>query len=287
MKQFSIFAFIALLGCTQVCLGGIIQDVTEGHIIFSSSGIPPGIGDLFVSLSENNKIAGIYKIESIGAEGIRAKILKGQAQLGEIVFRYKTEVGVLPEKKIVNRWRDFQWGIAAEGNYTQIDLSVFRSSTFDSRQYPVSLAGNSYGFMFFNQGPFYDLLNFRLLGGFQKFHLTTTIPFPDCDETTKCYLNVIYGTFGPRIQIDVLEQPAWRLWVAAGGNVLIPIKKESNIINTHDLNVNINYGASSGVDFSVADRKFLTAELEFMLFPNSTTGKARSVAIRAGYGVNY
>lgn len=176
------------------------------------------------------------------------------------------------------------WGLM--GGLIMGTMSASFTGSSSATKKSASLTGTNYGLEGYYDHVFSNRTSLRLTGAYQIFNLSGSTTDQDCDGSNTCNVNISYlsgyGLFKYHLSND-----QWRAWVGAGGGVLLPVAKSSNVINVKNTTMNFVVSMAAGGEYQLNKENYIPFAFEYHLFPPSSSVSSGMMVFKAGYGWNF
>ncbi len=227
--------------------------------------------------------------DSSGKTVALIKIIKVKGSLAEGIFKGKAEKGLsvslkpASEKKSAGASRsshkssepfsDKKLGVMvglSNGSATAKVTALTGTAT-------TSMSGMGFSVKGVMDTQLLSWLNFRGLAGFQQFNVTGTDPNGGCGGS--CNTKVLY------LGADFLARFMFTdaLWAGGGASLLFPMTKSSTAITASSISNTLVYQVAAGYDLHFADSAYIPIQVDYDLFPASSTVTASMISARIGY----
>lgn len=148
----------------------------------------------------------------------------------------------------------------------------------------ISLKGNSYNLTGFYDYDFSKSITVRGVVGMETFDVSGTSSKPVCSNGTSCSASFTYLAGEAHGHYNFMRGKT-RGWVGAGFLFLLTMAKSSTITSLDASNsTNQMITFEGGADIDMGKGHFIPVSLEYGLYPGSSSVKAQSLFLRAGYG---
>ena len=271
-----------------VAIGAEVLQVKGSKVLLNIGGTDASPGSEFFALDGNGKKRAI----------LRVKQVKGEKAIGELV-KGKVEPGMsLKQKGSASASSD-----SGSSNSRVQDVNEPEERSKRPRGFMGSFLkrGTGIGFMggiaqntmsltAKNAGisqDFSPVFTVRGNGGIETFNASgTTSNSVLCGGTT-CSVAFTYLAFEGHAHYNFMTGPT-RAWVGAGFDFLLTASKSSSIANLDTSSAtNQMMDVEVGADFGLGGGAVVPVAFEYAIFPGSTTVKASSMLLKAGYGWRY
>ena len=256
----------------------VVKKVKGKKILIKLSGDTPSAGQYYYVINKSGKKKGIIKIKKVKKKRAIGLIRKGKAKKGwKLVLKPK-------KKKESEEDNDGQASMYWGGmlGFAMNTMSV----QFTDGSGSVDLTGSGFSGKALFDFALFDSIWFRGLWGAETFNTTGNATSASCDSTTTCKVNIVYLTADLWARY-IFSKKEWRPWVGAGFLVLFPMTKDVNALNSNSITNTSNFSVGGGVDWFFSKDMFIPIQVEYDLYPSSSTVSASSIAIRAGFGMEF
>lgn len=149
----------------------------------------------------------------------------------------------------------------------------------------ASMSGMGFGLGGFYDLPFTESLAGRVFAGVEQFNAAGDISVNACSGSTACDAKINY--------LSVYALGKWyflsgqyRMWLGGGGGFLLALSKSSTALNESQISTNQVMTAALGLDMQLDRKSYVPVSLEYNMYPDSSTVKASSIVIKAGWAWN-
>ena len=288
-----------------VAIGAEVLQVKGSKVLLNIGGTDASPGSEFFALDGNGKKRAILRVKQVKGEKAIGELVKGKVEPG-MSLKQKGSASASSDSGSSNsrvqdvnepeerskRPRGFMGsflkrgtGIGFMGGIAQNTMSLTAKNAGISQD--VSLTGNSFNALAYYDYDFSPVFTFRGNGGIETFNASgTTSNSVLCGGTT-CSVAFTYLAFEGHAHYNFMTGST-RAWVGAGFDFLLTASKSSSIANLDTSSAtNQMMDVEVGADFGLGGGAVVPVAFEYAIFPGSTTVKASSMLLKAGYGWRY
>lgn len=293
-----------------------VTAVKNQKVLIDLSGASTSPGDEYFLVNPSGKKVAVIRIKQVKNNKALADILKGHADLGYTLQARAGESTPTPDrssekeqpeeksartntdKKHSNEEesaaRDTTYLRTLKNSYGLVGKLLMNSMTVDitdslGGKGTASMSGSSFGvggFMDFIATP--DIA-VDVEGALEQYNVTGTTrlssngtPYANStDYSTKITYLSAYG-----LGKYYFTKSKYRVWAGIGGGFLIAMSKSSNALNENNIATNQVANAAVGVDIQWNRKTYIPVTLEYTYFPPTSTVKATSIVLKAGWAWN-
>lgn len=255
---------------------------------------------LLIELQGSNfNVGDIVKIEnSTGQVRALAKVIKVAGRFAEAIYKGRPQQGfnvvIYPRQALQRRLRALRrrreqgryghrygsspqpMGQAMKGvmlGYNSASGSVkLKDGT------TVSLSGTGISLTGFMDHPFRDWFSFRGAAGIDQLNLSGANDPSGCTGSGACDAKITY------LSLDLLGRfMHHNLWGGGGVDILFPISKSSTALDTSSISSTMAYMLAAGYDFHFRSGHYMPLELQYQMYPTSSTVAAHAIEFNIGY----
>lgn len=303
MKKLFLSALIFLLLYTPWINATTIQAVKDNKVLIDLEGASVEVGDeFFIIDAESKKRFGILRISQVKPNKALGLVLKGRANKGQTLqakARSSISADVTPEmiqKGTVPsapsmtsdggylRVLKSSYGILGGLSSNSMSANVAYNGPIGLVQSNVEMKGNGLSI-----GGFYDYvvstdIIARGYVGLDQFSVKGTSNEPACQKSNDCNAEILYLASYGHLKWYPMKTKM-RPWVGAGLGYLLAVSKSSNALK--NVSSSQVMSLAGGLDIQRSRREYIPISLEYTMYPPSSTVKAASISIRAGWGWNF
>lgn len=304
MKKLFLSALTFLLLYSSLANATTIHAVKDNKVLINLEGANVEIGDEFFAIdAETKKRSGILRISQVKPNKALGVLLKGRASRGQTLqakARSSISADVTPEMIQKGTTPTAPASSGSNGGYLRVlkssygilgGLSSNSMSANVSYNGPIGLVqsnvdmkGNGLAV-----GGFYDyIVSSDIIArgyvGLDQFSVKGTSNEPACQKSKDCNAEILYlATYGHLKWYPMKTK--MRPWVGAGLGYLLAVSKSSNALK--NVSSSQVMSLAGGLDIQRSRREYIPISLEYTMYPPSSTVKAGSISIRAGWGWNF
>lgn len=302
MKRLFLSALTFLLIYTPWINATTIQAVQDSKVLIDLEGASVEVGDeFFIIDAESKKRFGILRISQVKPNKALGVVLKGRANKGQALqakARSSISADITPEM-IQKGTIPSAPSMASDGGYLRVLKSSFGvlgglSSnemaadvsyvTIGTVRTNVEMKGNGLSI-----GGFYDYvvstdIIARGYVGLDQFSVKGTSTDNACQKSNDCNAEILYLASYGHLKWYPMKTKM-RPWVGAGLGYLLAVSKSSNALK--NVSSSQVMSLAGGLDIQRSRREYIPISLEYTMYPPSSTVKAASISIRAGWGWNF
>lgn len=304
MKKIFLSAFTFFFFYSPWVNATTIHAVKDSKALINLEGAIVEVGDeFFIIDAETKKRSGILRISQVKPNKALGLIIKGRASKGQTLqakARSSISADVTPEMIQKGTTPTAPASSGSNGGYLRVlkssygilgGLSSNSMSANVSYNGPIGLVqsnvdmkGNGLAV-----GGFYDyIVSSDIIArgyvGLDQFSVKGTSNEPACQKSNDCNAEILYlATYGHLKWYPMKTK--MRPWVGAGLGYLLAVSKSSNALK--NVSSSQVMSLAGGLDIQRSRREYIPISLEYTMYPPSSTVKAGSISIRAGWGWNF
>jgi hypothetical protein len=258
-----------------------IKNVKGKKVLVDLEGETVEPGQIFYVVKDG-KNTGLIKISKVKNNQGLAILGKGKAEVGSnIKLREKkgSDSGSSPS-------RASRSGSGPQGESFFGGMGGFNMASADVKLplsgNTVSLSGSGFSAKGLFDYKVLDSIWFRGMGGLEQFIVGGANDSLNCGGECKVEISYISFDLWGRF---LLSTGNFRPWIGGGGGLLFPMSKKSTAIQKKSItNTNI-FAIGGGIDWFLSPTTYLPIQVEYDLYPSSSTVKATALTVRAGFAV--
>ncbi len=173
-------------------------------------------------------------------------------------------------------------GTTSYGGMIGLNSSSAAVTLVNSSNRKVSLSGSGFSAMGFMDHQLLSWFSFRGEAGLDEFNTSGPTDATSCNGT--CTAKITY------LSADMLGRFTKKsLWGGAGVDLLFPITKSSTALSSSSISTVTAYVLAAGYDFHFQGKgnPYIPIELQYQMFPSSSTVTANEIEFRIGYGKTF
>ncbi len=286
MRVLFFIAFILSIDGTAAT----VQSIKNEKMLIALSGQHVQVDEKFFLLDANGKKKALIRIRQVKDDRAIAEVLKGHAESGYklSVDPIKSPAEAAPSSNItytrVNSQAGNTWGVL--GSLLQSSMLADFIPAGASARTSVTMKGMTIGVLGFYDYSFSPEIQLRALAGLEPFKVSGTSGASDCDGSSDCNVDITYlSTYGGVKYI--FYNHAYKIWAGASYGFLLAMSKSSSVLKTADISSNQLWVFSAGLDYPLKKGTFIPASIDYGLFPSTSTVKANTLFLRAGWGTSF
>lgn len=305
-----LFAFSLTFAVSAAIAGEVLQ-VKGSKVLLNIGDVPVSQGSEVYAINPENKRKGLMTIRQIRDDKAVAELTKGRAEPG---WTLRAKDGGAPKDPAAaesappakservqdvadesaapdraQRPRGFFGKYLKRGTGVGIQAGLAQNSmSLTSKQgtlsEDLSLKGNSYNLVGFYDYDFSKTFTLRSVLGMETFNVSGTSTQAVCNAGTDCSVSFTYLAGEAHAHYNVVPGNT-RVWIGAGFLFLFNVAKSSTVTSLDTSNAtNQMFTLEGGADVDLGKGHFVPVSFEYGLYPGSSSVKAQSLALRAGYG---
>lgn len=268
-------------------------------ILLEGGAVEPG-DEFFVLNPANKKRTGIIRIKQVKSGKALADLVKGRAMAGYTLqakapsamsadVNPATEEAEAPvQRSDTSYLRVIKDSYGVIGSYlmNSMDADVSYKDGFGiSHKASVSMSGSGFG-----AGGFYDYAfssDFigHAVATIEQFNVSGSAAEAACGGSTSCDAKINYLSMYGLVKWYALKGK-YRGWVGGGLGYMLALSKSSSALNESQISTNQVFTFALGSDIQMSRKNYIPVSLEYNMFPSSSTVKANSIILRAGWAWN-
>ena len=297
--KMTLLGFLILVGLSVQA--GDITQVKNGKALLNLDAGEGQVGSEFFAVDSAGKKKAILRIKQVKGNKAIADVLKGTAESG-MTLKARAAGGATSSGGTgaatggddhAARPKGFMSGMLKHGTaagfmagMAQNTMSLTAKGSGISED--ISLAGNSFNIVGMYDYDLTSLFTLDIKAGLETFTTKGTAKNAVvCNNSTSCEVGFNYLSAEGNIHVNVVNGKT-RVWVSGGLAFLVAMSKNSTVSNLDTSNsTNQMLLLGLGADIGLSKGSFVPVSFEYGLFPGSTSVKATSMILRAGYGWRY
>ena len=150
----------------------------------------------------------------------------------------------------------------------------------------LNMAGNGLSAEAFYEGSFSSRFQMLLRGGLQTLKATGTLSSAACGGSSDCNLDITYISTEGLVKY-MIGSKNMATWLGGGVGLLVAASKSSNVVDVEKIGFTQKLILSAGGQISLDGGAFIPFQLDYTLFPNSTSVTISQIFLRVGYGFKF
>jgi hypothetical protein len=254
----------------------VVKAVKDNQIIIDMESDNFKPGDIVKLQDSHGKAVGLAKIKAV--KGSKAKaVFKGKAENGYTVSLRSMSESSGRSSSSGRRGPPSarMWGVVVGLNSSAAKADVVETGGGTDS---VSMSGSGFLLKGLLDTKLFPWLNFRGLFGITDFSVTGGTD-PGCNGGSACDTKIVY------LDADFLARYLFTdsIWAGVGVDLLFPLSKSATAIATSSISNTLVYDIAAGYDFHMASGSYIPIQIDYQLFPSSTTVSAHMISFSAGY----
>ena len=252
--------------------------VRGSKVLISINGESIAAGDLLLALDDDDKRKGVIRIKKVGKNKAIGKIIKGKAQKGWILERYKRKSKTARKRRNKNLEAPSQdltepqeensgnskLTLGFLGGYSLGSMSVAIPNTAGSTT-AADMTGNSIEYHLFINYRLGRKLHLLATVGQQSLDVAGTIDDNSCTNSNDCTTKINYLT-GTALLKYQFSSGNFAPWMAAGLGVMNPTSTESTAVDATSVGTTSVIVASAGTDWLISHKWSIPLQLRYVFF---------------------
>jgi hypothetical protein len=295
------YLWAVFLLITTPALAAKIQGVKNNKVLINLEGQKVEPGQSFFVVDSGGKKRAIVRIRQIKEDRAVAEITKGNAEVGyslsgEAASAPKvsnsnsttTHAAKRPQKRITEITTEESGArVGILGSILQNTMAASFTAASTGSKTTSNMTGMTFGIIGFYDYAFSPALQIRGAAGIENYAATGSTPNSDCDNSTSCDVKIMYLSLYGAGKFNFYLDSKMRIWAGGFFAYLYALSKSSSILRTDDISYTPAYGPSIGLDYALDKRTFIPIQLDYGFISDTSTVKATTIFVRAGWGTNF
>jgi len=282
-----LFLFSAFAGAAQV------RAVKGNKLLIQLDGSMFNVGDILKVKDFNGHVRALAKVTKVAGRFAEA-VYKGRPMQGytAVLFphdQYERWRAAMRRRRMQRGAQHHEYtaesstpSTTSYGGFLGYTSSSASVTLTQSANRKVSLSGTGFSLMGFMDKPLLNWFSFRGEAGFNQFN-TTGSTDPSCNNGA-CTAKITY------LSADLLGRFTHNaMWAGAGIDLMFPLSKSSTALSSSSISTVTAYALAAGYNFHMSGEgnPYIPVELQYLIFPSSSTVTASEMVFQVGYGKTF
>lgn len=231
---------------------------------------------------KNGKATGLIKISKVRNNQALAVLGKGKAEPGSTIrLRQKKSARSSSARASAPSANDpvgtSYWGGMIGFNMASADVKLPISGR------NVKLSGSGFSIKGLFDYKILESIWFRGFGGLEQFVIGGDTDAVNC-QGGECKAEINYISFDGWARY-VMSTGTFRPWLGAGASLMFPMSKEATALQSKSITNTNLFAFGGGFDWFISPTTYIPLQIDYNLYPSSSTVKASTIAFRAGFSL--